>query len=137
VCSQYQKQFAFWVKARGKAYDGPEELFKRLSIFSANLDLIHKHNAEEEAGLHSFRLAANDFADMTNEEYRAKLLSLRRGRSPRAAAAAGTFDTSRVGAPLPPSVDWRTQKAINPIKNQGDCGSCCKFCTHGCWTVGG
>ena len=30
-------------------------------------------------------------------------------------------------ASIPASVDWRTQGVVNPIKNQGNCGSCSAF----------
>jgi len=37
----------------------------------------------------------------------------------------GAYGFSR--ASIPESIDWRTRGVVNPIKNQGHCGSCSTF----------
>ena len=38
------------------------------SVFAANVAKIEKHNAEAAAGLHTFTMGVNKFADMLPEE---------------------------------------------------------------------
>ena len=47
----------------------PKQHDARKAIFAENLKLIKIHNAEHEAGLHTFTVAVNQFADMTNAEF--------------------------------------------------------------------
>ena len=58
----------------GRGYQSEEEHFRR-QVFADNLEYIKKQNAEFDAGRTKFRLGVNQFADLTNEEFRLKITS--------------------------------------------------------------
>jgi C1A family cysteine protease len=94
----------------------------RAQVFAENLKKVNAHNAEAAAGKHSFTLEMNQFADMTNKEYRSRM-GFRAG-SMKADSTAMYKDTA-----VPAAWDWRTHSppVVNPVKNQGQCGSCWSF----------
>lgn len=104
-----------------KNYNKVEEVLRR-DIFNRNAEGIAKHNLEANLGLHTFTLAINEFADMTNEEYRHRLGHRRIKRS----YPAFTF-TASGAEDLPDTVNWQEKNLVTPIKNQGQCGSCWAF----------
>ncbi|KAK4754103.1 hypothetical protein SAY87_002207 [Trapa incisa] len=119
-----------WLLEYGKAYaNALEERERRFEIFKENLRFIDEHNSA--VPNRSYRLGLNKFADLTNEEYRAVFLGTRidpKRRVMRARAASSRYAV-RVGDHLPEAVDWRARGAVNPVKNQGSCGSCWAFST--------
>lgn len=108
-----------WIERHGRSYNALDEKERRFEVFKDNIRYIDEHNAAADAGVHSFRLGLNRFADLTNEEYRASYLGTRqplRRRNP-----SNRYRLAS-GEALPDSVDWRTKGAVVRVKDQGTCG---------------
>jgi C1A family cysteine protease len=126
VASQQQHpSFSAFVAAHSKVYADSAEALQREAIFLNNDSLIKEHNA----GNHSYSLAHNQFSDLTWDEWREiyTIADLSRSRPK---------STSRKPADLPwatppKSMDWRTENAVSPVKDQGQCGSCWSFSSTG------
>jgi len=116
--------WAAWKAAHGKVYNSDTEEAERHSIFTANVAIVEEENAK---GL-SYKLAANQFADLTRDEYKS-LLGYKPSSVWSGVAKVGTHVHD--GSELAASVDWTTKGAVTPVKNQGQCGSCWAFSTTG------
>ncbi|KAK4493505.1 hypothetical protein RD792_005584 [Penstemon davidsonii] len=57
-----------WMSHYGRTYKDEAEKAKRFKIFEDNVEYIHSSN---EAGARPYKLAINQFADLTNEEFQA------------------------------------------------------------------
>ncbi|KAL6542800.1 hypothetical protein OROHE_010320 [Orobanche hederae] len=95
---------------------------KRLEIFSDNVEYIESFN-DATAGAKSYKLGLNEFADLTNEEFRAsrngyKLTEFRQNYP----SMSYTESDS-----VPSSIDWRDKGAVTDVKSQGKCGGCWAF----------
>uniref|UniRef100_A0A0D3FT10 Peptidase C1A papain C-terminal domain-containing protein n=1 Tax=Oryza barthii TaxID=65489 RepID=A0A0D3FT10_9ORYZ len=114
-----------WMAKHGRAYADDAEKARRLEVFRDNVAFIESVNAA--ASQHKFWLEENQFADLTNAEFRATRTGLRPSSS-RGNRAPTSFRYANVSAgDLPASVDWRGKGAVNPVKDQGDCGCCWAF----------
>jgi len=78
---------------------------------------MERHNADASK---NWKMGVNQFSDITKEEFAS--LYLDQTSTPE---IVGDYVKETNGAA--PSVDWRNQRIITPVKNQGRCGSCWAF----------
>jgi C1A family cysteine protease len=115
-----ESDFTAWKITHGKNYATEEEHSHRFSVFQSNAEFVDAHNQK---GM-SYTVGLNEFADMTNEEFRSQRL----GTRPLSFGTSGSSVHKRVLETAPDSVDWRDNAAaVGPVKNQGSCGSCWTF----------
>ncbi|XP_047397057.1 pro-cathepsin H [Sciurus carolinensis] len=114
--------FKSWMVQHQKKYSS-EEYHHRLQTFVSNWRRINAHNN----GNHTFKMALNQFSDMSFAEIKHKYL----WSEPQNCSATKS-NYLRGSGPYPTSMDWRKKgNFVSPVKNQGACGSCWTFSTTG------
>merc|ERR1712071_237033 len=105
-----------------KATHLTEELVRK-GLFPKVHQMIEEHNS----GNHSYTMAHNMFSDMTKQEKEGYMgLRLPEGFE------TDTWTASNgVESRAPASLDWRTDSCLQPVKDQGQCGSCWAFSAIG------
>jgi hypothetical protein len=115
---EVRRMYAEWMAQHGRTYNALGEGERRFQVFRDNLRYIDEHNAAADAGVHSFRLGLNRFADLTNEEYRSTYLGVR--SKPARERKLSTRYQADDNEELPESFDWREKGAVVEVKDQGE-----------------
>ncbi|XP_038681012.1 senescence-specific cysteine protease SAG39-like [Tripterygium wilfordii] len=109
-----------WMAQYGRVYKDADEKETRFNVFKENVARIESFN---NAGDKPYRLGINQFADLTNEEFKA---TRNRFKGHTCSNDAVSFKYENITA-VPATMDWRTKGAVTPIKDQGQCGCCWAF----------
>lgn len=105
---------------------GSAEWGQRLAIFTNQLTIIDRHNANAR---NHYKLGVNRFSASTPEEKRnvlGKRVDMEAAHKPKHLIPGHSFSMKPINE-LPESVDWRKQGFATAPKDQGHCGSCFAF----------
>ena len=126
---QFTAEWELWKREHGRDYDSDEVEQHRHAIWEANKKYVDEHN--KMADKIGFTLAMNQYADLTNEEFRRNVNGLLPRDFSRPREGANVRRVNFNVSDLPDTVDWRTKNVVTPVKNQGTCGSCWAFSATG------
>jgi len=111
-----------------KEYETVNSESARRTIWEKNLKHIQSHNMRADLGHHNYKLAMNQFGDMTNAEFVSQMNGYNKTKD-MVRPQGGSLFMAPSNVALPDEVDWRKEGYVNAVKNQGQCGSCWAFST--------
>ena len=105
----------WWMAHYGRVYVDDDERSMRSKLYEENVRYIESVN---KANNRPYKLGINEFADLTNEEFKT---ARNRFKSHVSAQSTALFRYQNVTA-VPSAMDWRKNGAVTPVKDQGQCG---------------
>ncbi|KAL4464666.1 hypothetical protein ABPG74_011227 [Tetrahymena malaccensis] len=123
------KAYNKWRNINRRVFLNEEEETYRQIVFFENLQKLKAHDKNTEA---TYTVSLNQFSDYSQEEFVQRILNKHISRSDSDIQKEQEPNGNlRKAVNYPASVDWRNSGALNPIQNQGQCGSCSTFGTAG------